>query len=74
MGAVDVERPVAQRRRCQLPGATVVNGDAAADQTLTRAAIDEAVRDWVFASQLATYYCIGPRRWPGRIPIRYLRA
>ncbi len=56
MGAIDIERQAPNVGRMKLLGATVVpvtNGD----QTL-RAAIDEALRDWV-ADPNGTYYMIG---------------
>ena len=73
MGAVDVERQSPNVGRMQLLGATVVpvtGGDA----TL-RAAIDEALRDWV-SDPNATYYCIGSAVGPHPYPylVRELQA
>ena len=56
MGAVDVERQAPNVGRMQLMGATVVPVTAG-DKTL-RAAIDEALRDWV-SDPDGTYYCLG---------------
>jgi tryptophan synthase beta chain len=73
MGAVDVERQSPNVGRMQLLGATVVpvtGGDA----TL-RAAIDEALRDWV-SDPNGTYYCIGSAVGPHPYPylVRELQA
>ncbi|HUX73473.1 MAG TPA: tryptophan synthase subunit beta [Steroidobacteraceae bacterium] len=65
MGAVDVERQAPNVGRMKLLGATVVpvtSGDA----TL-RAAIDEALRDWVSDPQ-NTYYCLGSAVGPHPYP------
>src|SRR6202451_341521 len=65
MGAVDVERQAPNVGRMQLLGATVVpvtGGDA----TL-RAAIDEALRDWV-SDPDGTYYCLGSAVGPHPYP------
>ena len=65
MGAVDVERQAPNVGRMQLLGATVVpvtGGDA----TL-RAAIDEALRDWVSDPE-NTYYAIGSAVGPHPYP------
>ncbi|HUY84008.1 MAG TPA: tryptophan synthase subunit beta [Steroidobacteraceae bacterium] len=65
MGAVDVERQAPNVGRMQLMGATVVpvtGGDA----TL-RAAIDEALRDWVSDPE-GTYYSIGSAVGPHPYP------
>src|SRR5260221_11623643 len=73
MGAVDVERQAPNVGRMQLLGATVVpvtGGDA----TL-RAAIDEALRDWV-SDPNETYYCLGSAVGPHPYPylVRELQA
>ncbi|HWN07418.1 MAG TPA: tryptophan synthase subunit beta [Steroidobacteraceae bacterium] len=65
MGAVDMERQAPNVGRMQLFGATVVpvtNGD----RTL-RAAVDEALRDWVFDPD-GTYYCLGSAVGPHPYP------
>jgi len=65
MGAVDVERQAPNVGRMKLMGATVVpvtSGDA----TL-RAAIDEALRDWVSDPE-NTYYCLGSAVGPHPYP------
>jgi tryptophan synthase beta chain len=65
MGEVDMERQAPNVGRMRLLGATVVpvtNGD----RTL-RAAIDEALRDWV-ADPLDTYYIIGSAVGPHPYP------
>jgi len=65
MGAVDVERQAPNVGRMKLLGATVVpvtSGDA----TL-RAAIDEALRDWV-SDPDGTYYCLGSAVGPHPYP------
>jgi len=56
MGAIDIERQAPNVGRMQLLGATVVPVTSG-DQTL-RAAIDEALRDWV-SDPNGTYYMIG---------------
>ncbi len=56
MGAVDMERQAPNVGRMRLLGATVVSVTSG-DQTL-RAAIDEAMRDWV-ADPENTYYLLG---------------
>ncbi|MBS0387767.1 MAG: tryptophan synthase subunit beta [Proteobacteria bacterium] len=56
MGAVDMERQAPNVGRMRLLGATVVSVTSG-DQTL-RAAIDEAMRDWV-ADPEHTYYLLG---------------
>ncbi|GAC1672556.1 MAG: tryptophan synthase subunit beta [Steroidobacteraceae bacterium] len=73
MGAVDVERQAPNVGRMQLLGATVVPVSAG-DQTL-RAAIDEALRDWV-ADPNGTYYCLGSAVGPHPYPylVRELQA
>ena len=73
MGAVDVERQAPNVGRMKLLGATVVpvtGGDA----TL-RAAIDEALRDWV-ADPDGTYYVLGSAVGPHPYPylVRELQA
>jgi tryptophan synthase beta chain len=73
MGAVDVERQAPNVGRMQLLGATVVpvtGGDA----TL-RAAIDEALRDWV-SDPNGTYYSLGSAVGPHPYPylVRELQA
>jgi tryptophan synthase beta chain len=73
MGAVDVERQAPNVGRMQLLGATVVPVTGG-DQTL-RAAIDEALRDWV-SDPDGTYYCIGSAVGPHPYPylVRELQA
>ena len=56
MGAVDMERQAPNVGRMRLLGATVVPVSSG-DRTL-RAAIDEALRDWV-SDPTATYYLLG---------------
>jgi tryptophan synthase beta chain len=56
MGVVDMERQAPNVGRMKLLGATVV-GVSSGDQTL-RAAIDEAMRDWV-SDPTNTYYLLG---------------
>src|SRR5579862_8383967 len=73
MGAVDMERQAPNVGRMRLLGSKVVpvtNGD----QTL-RAAIDEALRDWV-ADPLDTYYLLGSAVGPHPYPylVRELQA
>ena len=65
MGAVDVERQAPNVGRMQLLGATVVPVTGG-DQTL-RAAIDEALRDWV-ADPDGTYYSLGSAVGPHPYP------
>jgi tryptophan synthase beta chain len=65
MGAVDVERQAPNVGRMQLMGATVVPVTAG-DQTL-RAAIDEALRDWV-SDPNGTYYVLGSAVGPHPYP------
>ena len=65
MGAVDMERQAPNVGRMRLFGATVVpvmNGD----RTL-RAAVDEALRDWVLDPE-GTYYCLGSAVGPHPYP------
>jgi tryptophan synthase beta chain len=65
MGAVDVERQAPNVGRMQLLGATVVSVTGG-DQTL-RAAIDEALRDWV-SDPDGTYYSLGSAVGPHPYP------
>ncbi len=65
MGAVDVERQAPNVGRMHLLGATVVPVTGG-DQTL-RAAIDEALRDWV-SDPDGTYYCLGSAVGPHPYP------
>jgi len=73
MGAVDVERQALNVGRMQLLGATVVSVTGG-DKTL-RAAIDEALRDWV-SDPDGTYYSIGSAVGPHPYPylVRELQA
>ena len=73
MGAIDCERQAPNVGRMKLLGATVVPVTAG-DQTL-RAAIDEALRDWV-ADPNGTYYLIGSAIGPHPYPymVRELQA
>jgi len=73
MGAVDVERQAPNVGRMQLLGATVVPV-VGGDQTL-RAAIDEALRDWV-SDPNGTYYALGSAVGPHPYPylVRELQA
>ena len=66
MGAVDVERQAPNVGRMKLLGATVVPVTSG-DQTL-RAAIDEALRDWV-SDPDGTFYVLGSAVGPHPIPI-----
>jgi len=65
MGAVDVERQAPNVRRMELLGASVVPVRSA-DATL-RAAIDEALRDWV-SDPSGTFYVIGSAVGPHPYP------
>jgi tryptophan synthase beta chain len=65
MGAVDVERQAPNVDRMKLLGATVVSVTGG-DQTL-RAAIDEALRDWV-SDPDGTYYALGSAVGPHPYP------
>ena len=65
MGAVDMERQAPNIGRMKLLGATVVPVTSG-DQTL-RAAVDEALRDWV-TDPNGTYYCIGSAIGPHPYP------
>jgi tryptophan synthase beta chain len=73
MGAVDMERQAPNVGRMRLLGATVMPVTSG-DRTL-RAAIDEALRDWV-ADPLDTYYLIGSAVGPHPYPylVRELQA
>jgi tryptophan synthase beta chain len=73
MGAVDVERQAPNVVRMQLMGATVVPVTGG-DKTL-RAAIDEALRDWVTDPD-GTYYSLGSVVGPHPYPylVRELQA
>jgi tryptophan synthase beta chain len=73
MGAIDIERQAPNVGRMKLLGATVIPVTGG-DQTL-RAAIDEALRDWV-SDPLATYYLLGSVVGPHPYPylIRELQA
>jgi tryptophan synthase beta chain len=65
MGAVDVERQAPNVGRMKLLGATVVPVSSG-EQTL-RAAIDEALRDWV-SDPDGTFYCLGSAVGPHPYP------
>jgi tryptophan synthase beta chain len=65
MGAVDVQRQAPNVGRMHLLGATVVSVSGG-DQTL-RAAIDEALRDWV-SDPDGTYYVLGSAVGPHPYP------
>ncbi|MEZ5498075.1 MAG: tryptophan synthase subunit beta [Steroidobacteraceae bacterium] len=65
MGAVDVERQAPNVGRMRLLGAEVIPVEGG-DRTL-RAAIDEALRDWV-ADPLASYYLLGSAVGPHPYP------
>ena len=65
MGEVDVERQAPNVGRMQLLGARVVPVTSG-DKTL-RAAIDEALRDWV-SDPDGTYYCLGSAVGPHPYP------
>ena len=73
MGAVDVERQAPNVGRMQLLGATIVPVTTG-DRTL-RAAIDEALRDWV-SDPDGTFYCLGSAVGPHPYPylVRELQA
>ena len=73
MGAVDVERQALNVDRMKLLGAKVVSVTGG-DQTL-RAAIDEALRDWV-SDPDGTYYSLGSAVGPHPYPylVRELQA
>jgi tryptophan synthase beta chain len=65
MGALDMERQAPNVDRMRLLGATVV-AVTSGDRTL-RAAIDEALRDWV-SDPLGTYYLLGSALGPHPYP------
>jgi tryptophan synthase beta chain len=65
MGAIDCERQAPNVGRMKLLGATVIPVTGG-DQTL-RAAIDEALRDWV-ADPIDTYYLLGSAVGPHPYP------
>jgi len=65
MGAVDMERQAPNVGRMKLLGATVVPVTSG-DKTL-RAAVDEALRDWV-TDPNGTYYCLGSAIGPHPYP------
>jgi len=73
MGAIDMERQAPNVGRMRLLGAEVVPVTGG-DQTL-RAAIDEALRDWV-ADPLGTFYLLGSAVGPHPYPylVRELQA
>jgi tryptophan synthase beta chain len=73
MGEVDVERQAPNVGRMQLMGATVV--PVTAGEKTLRAAIDEALRDWV-SDPDGTYYCLGSAVGPHPYPylVRELQA
>lgn len=65
MGSVDMERQAPNVGRMKLLGATVVPVTGG-DKTL-RAAVDEALRDWV-SDPNGTYYCLGSAIGPHPYP------
>ncbi len=65
MGAVDIERQAPNVGRMKLLGATIVPVTGG-DKTL-RAAIDEALRDWV-SDPMGTYYLLGSAVGPHPYP------
>ncbi len=65
MGALDMERQSPNVGRMRLMGATVVAVESG-DRTL-RAAVDEALRDWV-SDPDGTYYCLGSAIGPHPYP------
>jgi tryptophan synthase beta chain len=73
MGTVDMERQAPNVGRMKLLGTTVVPVTSG-DQTL-RAAVDEALRDWV-SDPNGTYYCLGSAIGPHPYPylVRELQA
>ncbi|MGC3982754.1 MAG: tryptophan synthase subunit beta [Steroidobacteraceae bacterium] len=73
MGAVDMERQAPNVGRMKLLGATVTPVTSG-DKTL-RAAVDEALRDWV-SDPNGTYYCLGSAIGPHPYPyiVRELQA
>jgi tryptophan synthase beta chain len=66
MGSIDIERQAPNVGRMKLLGATVVSVTGG-DQTL-RAAIDEALRDWV-SDPTHTYYLLGSAVGPHPYPL-----
>ncbi len=66
MGAIDIQRQSPNVDRMKLLGTTVVPVTGG-DQTL-RAAIDEALRDWV-ADPMGTYYLLGSAVGPHPYPL-----
>ena len=73
MGAIDMERQAPNVGRMKLLGATV-SPVTSGDKTL-RAAVDEALRDWV-SDPNGTYYCLGSAIGPHPYPyiVRELQA
>jgi tryptophan synthase beta chain len=73
MGSVDMERQAPNVGRMKLLGATLVPVTSG-DRTL-RAAVDEALRDWV-SDPDGTYYCLGSAIGPHPYPyiVRELQA
>jgi tryptophan synthase beta chain len=73
MGVIDMERQAPNVGRMKLFGATVVSVTSG-DRTL-RAAVDEAIRDWVSDPEY-TYYCLGSAIGPHPYPylVRELQA
>jgi len=65
MGALDMERQSPNVGRMRLMGATIVKVESG-DRTL-RAAVDEALRDWVSDPE-HTYYCLGSAIGPHPYP------
>jgi tryptophan synthase beta chain len=65
MGSVDMERQAPNVGRMKLLGATVIPVTSG-DKTL-RAAVDEALRDWV-SDPNGTYYCLGSAIGPHPYP------
>jgi tryptophan synthase beta chain len=71
MGAIDMERQAPNVGRMKLLGAEVVPVTSG-DRTL-RAAIDEALRDWV-ADPNGTYYLLGSAVGPHPYPVREFQS
>lgn len=65
MGSIDMDRQAPNVGRMKLLGATVVPVESG-DKTL-RAAVDEALRDWV-SDPNGTYYCLGSAIGPHPYP------
>jgi tryptophan synthase beta chain len=65
MGAVDIQRQAPNVDRMQRLGATVISVESG-DKTL-RAAIDEAIRDWV-SDPMGTFYLLGSAVGPHPYP------